>query len=452
MSKLNINRRDLLVKSLGGAAGLACLPFLEAFHTKAYASPMDRPRRLVIFFHDAGIMPGEFVPTTTGAHYAPSPMLAPLAAHLPDLAVVSGLKHEARWLSPGNNHREAKTSLLTGVGAYPGPGDENWANGPSVDQVLARRMPLTPRRTIDVIAGNHRVWYENVVSFASANQPVTSRYHDPLDLYNSLFGPSDPQGQRNRESRNSGRLAALDAARRNFALYRKGLGREDRIRLDAHESNVRDIELRLEAGMSRDCAAPMVPRTEGLDLVHDIGSAFRAQVDIVVQALACDMSRVAVLYPHTQQCNRFGDIPVPGGVWHGFLHTLDDHVVTKEPGLRRQFFLWQYEQLAYLLDRMKSIDEGDGNLLDNSLVLSISEFGNAATHDKGLDGPNNVERLPVLLAGRLGGDFVPGRHIACKNRNHNDLLTTILNLFGSEDQTFGERSLCRGPIGELLDT
>jgi hypothetical protein len=103
-----------------------------------------------------------------------------------------------------------------------------------------------------------------------------------------------------------------------------------------------------------------------------------------------------------------------------------------------------FELFNYLLTQMASIQEGSGTLLDNSLVLSISDFGNAATHDW-----DKSEPIPVILGGRLGGKILPGRHLAYNGRTTNDLLVSILQLFGFNDTTFGEKTLCKGALPGL---
>lgn len=436
-SQRRLSRRNLL----RGAGGALTLPFLEGLQ-RANAAPGDKPLRLVVFFHEAGIMPGEFVPTQTGTDYELTPMLEPLAAHRDKMVVVSGLTNLAADHEQSTTHISTKVSVLTGASGYPGPGEEHWANGPSIDQILADRLPITPRKTIDILVGEKEVWYEGVVTFAGPNLPVTTRFNDPTEMFNQLFGDFTPGGSPEQSQLVAERLSVLDAVRGNFASYRRKLSGADRERLDAHESYIRDIEQRLQADVASGCVAPEPPPM--VDFVNDVEPAFRAHVDVLVQALACDISRVAVVYPHTQQIGRFGDLEVPGGTWHLFLHTGDGDVVSDQPALRRQIFQWHYHQLAYLLQRMDEVDDGDGTLLDNSLVLSISDYGNGALHDYGWG-----ESIPVILAGGLGGALTTGRHVSYPEHTTNDLHTSILNLFGFDDTSFGESQYCTGPLAGL---
>jgi hypothetical protein len=444
MSKTSLSRRRFLLGA-GGAA--LALPLLEGELGNARAAEI--PKRVVFFMHEAGTLPTEWRPTTNSGSLQLSNILSPLEPYKKDLVTVGGLWNAALWTYKGSwdNHSGAKGTLLTGKDGPGGPLDGNgnaYGSGISVDRVLADRMPKTARKTLDIVAGHNNTGYQGVFSLTGPNQPVTSRFNDPAKLYADLVGLV-PKNDNTAAKTNARRASILDAVRENFASYRKQLGGEDRARLDAHAEYVRAIEQRLNVGVAAGCVAPTAPPAINYNTDHE--GALKQHVDLLAMALSCDITRVVTLFPQTQQANNPGGISIPGGNWHNFLHgPAGSAEVT---ATRRSVFRWHYQLLAHLLKKLKETPEGNGSLLDNTLVVAMSEFGTGSTHD--WDQKNSPTRgLPVVLAGSLGGKIKTGRHVEQLGRSHNDLLVTLLQLFGHQDTTFGNPAFCTGPIKELL--
>lgn len=154
-------------------------------------------------------------------------------------------------------------------------------------------------------------------------------------------------------------------------------------------------------------------------------------------ALSCDLTRVVTIQYTNYHGPTFDWLGLGlTGNWHERVHM---HGGNNPDGMARAF-QWYSQEVAFLLAQLDSVSEGTGTLLDHTLVLWLSEFGDGGAHD--------TRNLPVLLAGGLGGRLKTGRHLAFANRSHNDLHTTILNLFGGTDTTFGHpgAEFNKGPL------
>lgn len=447
---MKIQRRKFLAGL--GAASLS-LPFLPYMQRIAGAAPSTSPIRLIVFFHEAGTLVDEWKPgagfNLTGAVPASEALLGPLEPFKDKLVVLSGLATPTAELPTNlSGHGRSKVGLLTGEGVV-GGAMEGWSNGPSVEQVYAERLgPVTPKRSVDVQIGETQVTTDTIISFSAADQPVTSREADPKALYDTLFSglssPTDPNAQ-NKLQRD---LAVLGAAQENFQTFRERLGGSDRQRLDAHSGYLKDIEDRLKTNGSggAGCQKPTLPGSVDLGNHDTTGKLF---ADLVTMALACDLTRVATIAFNTTSNYQFPwtgvSIPYAGttyGNWHDYIHDPVENQPLSDRQVKRAILRWHMEQLAYLLNALDSIPEGNGTLLDNTLVLSLSDHGDAAYH--------YTWDLPVILAGGAGGALKTGRHLDVPGTSNNDLLVSILNILGYDDKTFGRSEYCSGGVPGLL--
>jgi hypothetical protein len=212
-----------------------------------------------------------------------------------------------------------------------------------------------------------------------------------------------------------------------------GLAAEDRTRLEQHVARIDELDRTLATRPSGLMPAagcrkvdPMLPASYRAsdEAQENLGS--RAQIQNAVLALACDLTRVVTIQYTDYHGPTFDWLGLPlTGNWHDRVHSHGGD----NPEAMASAFEWYGAECAFLLSQLGSVNEGSGTLLDNTLVLWLSEFGDGGTHD--------TRNLPVVLAGGLGGRLKTGRHLAFGGRSHNDLHTTILNLFGGSDQSFG---------------
>jgi hypothetical protein len=154
-----------------------------------------------------------------------------------------------------------------------------------------------------------------------------------------------------------------------------------------------------------------------------------------VQALACDVTRVITFSPSDSGFTC-------GAPWLG--ESRDIHLISHDkypgadwPGIAAKVMTWMYEQQAYLMQQLASIPEGDGTLLDHTLIYAPHEFGDDS-------GQHSYDNLLLSLAGDAGGYLKTGRFVTMKGKPHNNVLVTIANAMGVTTKTFGDATLCDG--------
>lgn len=434
----------------GAGATMLTLPYLDYFARSKAQAQAATPKRLVIFQHPQGMLMDRWTPTGMGTGYTTSDILEPVSAHREKLLVLSGIDNLVRLqMQRGNAHNPAARSLLT---CFPYAGSMNAngtvraaaqqvengpAFGPSIDHVISTRMGNPTRYSRLDYKVNGMGVGENQLFWAENQVPVEAE-SDPAIAYSRLMneiGPvevTEPSfGDRMRSHRGS----VLDSVLSGFDRLLGNVGAEDRGRLESHAMLIRDLEQQLIAPITESCS----PHTQRLPAGFNFNSrdfddvSSPALIDNMVLALSCDLTRVATLQFVDGHAPTFGwldgtNVPGPWENWHDMVHSGQSDPASRDTMAQCQ--RWYTSQFNYLLDRMDSIVEADGNtLLDNSLVLWISEFGNGGAHD--------THTLPIVIAGGCGGQITTGRHLAMPGRTTGDLFTTMLNLFGHDDEEFG---------------
>lgn len=448
-----LSRRTLL----RGAGVSLALPWLEAMTPlgrKAYAAP---PKRFVVFFSPNGTITDAWASTGTETAFTLGRILKPVEAHQADLVVLDGVDNVAATKGPGDDHMRGMGCMLTGTELLPGTTmggggtPSGLAGGISVDQeIVAQTKPMTkfPSIELGVLAGSQgTVWgYSN---YRGPDTPLPPE-NNPKAVFTRIFndvaiGGDDSAALKAQADRKS----VLDAIMENYRLVAPKLGTADRQKVDAHFTSISELEKRLAGGgvataAGTGCVRPAVPTLDGKgnDNFPAIG---KAQMDLLVMALACDLTRVATLqWSNSVGGTRFSWLNPPLARGHHDLsHDPDSNLDSKEQLIRINE--WYAAQFAYLLAAMKQVKEENGTLLDNTLVLWCNELqrGNAHSHPD----------MPFLLAGRAGGRLRTGRFLQypkAMNVPHNNLLVSILNAFDIPATTFGNKAYCTGPLANLL--
>jgi hypothetical protein len=438
---MKIDRRTLLRGAGGVAVGL---PFLAATARQAHADP---PLRLVVFVHGQGTVLSRWKPAQVGTTFDLSWMLQPLAPFQPKLNVWSGINNDVRRMMGGNGHNAPGRSLMT-ANVFSVPGNEaSAAAGPSMEQVLASRIQGGTRfKTLDLRVGTDVGEYQ--MFFAGKDVPVSGE-GDPRAAFNRLTGDlpaagAAPTAPTPLTRLRANRAAVMAAVKDGFSRLQANLAGDDRQRLEQHAARIDELDKSLAA---KPAAAPTGGGCRKVDLglpgtfrpgdhtQENFGS--RAQIQNAVLALACDLTRVVTIQYTDYHSPTFDWLKLPlTGNWHDRVHAHGGD----NPDAMAQAFQWYTSECAFLLSQLAAVNEGAGTLLDNTLVLWVSEFGDGGVHD--------THNLPVVLAGGLGGRLKTGRHLSFAGRSHNDLHTTILNLFGGQDRSFGFASadFNQGPL------
>jgi hypothetical protein len=425
MKPCRISRRTLL-RGLG--ASLA-LPSLEIMAPAARASGGVAPVRLLSLFQPNGVYPRAWdVTDLAGGGFELSPILSPLRGLMGDFSVVSGLD------TCGRGHVQMTGAFLTGL---PMVGQRN---GVSLDQQVARQIGhLTPLPSIELgtepprqgNASGEPIAYANTVSWSTETTRVSPEVN-PQVAFDRLFrGHTGPEAER----RAANRRSVIDLVLEDAKALRKRASGSDGRKLDEYLEAVRGVELRVEKTLSppeRDWTPPTGPgegdlARPGPGIPGRRDEHLRLMMDLMVLAFWTDTTRVGTLMTaHGFSRQHFSFLPGVTGDHHGMSHHKNKPETIAE---YTRVSTWFIEQFAYLLGRMKSIREGDGTLLDHSVVL----YGCGMK-----DGNGHIPvDLPLLVAGRGGGRLRPGQHLtAPKGTPHSNLLLTLGQTMGLEIDQF----------------
>ncbi len=365
------------------------------------------PNRMAFLYVPNGKNMASWTPAKEGSDYELPATLKPLEPVRDQMLVLTGLTADkARPHGDGGgDHARALSAFLTGCQARKTDGTDIRA-GVSVDQVAASRIgDLTRLPSLEIgceqgsMAGNcdsgYSCVYSSTMAWRSATQPLPKEVNPKL-VFERLFGGGKDADRAKRDAK---RKSLLDFVREDSRDLAGKLGANDVRKLDEYFSAVRDIELRMErAEKLPPIKVPDVAAPSGVPSVYE--EHIRLMCDLLVLAFQADVTRVATFVLANEGSNKpYPFIEVSEG--H---HDLSHHGNDKEKLSKiAKINTFHTSQLAYLLERLKSIREGEGTLLDHAMVAygSGNSDGNAHNHDD----------LPILLAGGGCGSLQPGRHI-----------------------------------------
>lgn len=426
-----LSRRRFLQGIGLSAAAWPLVPPLTTF-----AAPGDQPTRLLVFYHPHGVASG-WAPTGGEHDFVLSPQLSPLTPFQDRLVVVGGLRHMAGLVGPTDSHRRGTQNLLTGR-----PSTHNeLAGGPSVDQVVAQHIGQdTPYASLESATIPYVYPGMELLNAAGADQPIPGE-RSPYQQFQRVFGAYTEDEAALAKLRNE-RGSVLDFVGGRLDALKGKVAAEDRPKLEAHLDAVRDIESDLEAlgQLPPGCVLPEAPPGLNPSAQADVPGLLRLHSDIVISALACDITRVATLQLGVNG-GEFYEHWLPGidDAYHPIAHD----AISGIPGKMEQHGLmihWVAQQLAYVLGRLDAIPEGDGTMLDNTLVLWCTSMAN---------GGHGMNDMPFVLAGGAGGALETGRYLRFDGVNHNALLVSLCRLMGLQVDSFGDPSFGSGGLSGI---
>lgn len=394
---LAISRRTA-IRGLGCAIAL---PWLEAMTKPARAFGLaEAPKRTAFVFLPNGVNRAAWFPSAAGPLSAWPSSLEPLKPFAERLAVVSGFAHvnaEAQGNGPGDHARSA-ACFLTGVHPKKTAGSDI-VNGVSIDQIIAMRtagrtpidsleLGLEPGMTAGNCDSGYSCAYSANISWRGPHTPM-AKEHDPRALFERLFaiGP-EHETERARARRIASRASILDGARDEARRLRDALGGTDRRKLDEYLDGVRSVERRIELAerSERPDAQDLPAKPTGVP--REWSDHARLMSDLLVLAFRLDLTRVASLMLANEGSNRpYPTIGVRDGHHDVSHHDGDPDKLAKFAAINRL----HAEQFAYLLGRLAAEREGEGSLLDGTMLLFGGAIGDGNAHDH--------RDLPIVLAG-----------------------------------------------------
>lgn len=432
------SRRGFL-RALGVSAG--ALPFLAGLPSLGAAAPARR-QRLVLMFSPNGTVPVHFWPDQPGEIKSFKRILAPLEPFRKQTLLLQGIANKVR--GDGDAHMRGMSCLLTGIELFPGniQGGSHtpagWPSGISIDQELrnflqSRDETRTRLGSLELgvnVPNRADPWTR--WSYAGPNKPVAP-LDDPYQVFEKMYGQV-----KDKESLKS----ILDDVQEDLKRAAKKLSAEDRRLLEEHLTLTREAEQEMqhdEGAKKHTMPAPELPSGVG-NSNDNMPKLARMQVDLLVNALANDMARVATL----QFTNSVGNARMRWlGVDEGH-HTLSHDPDLNESSQEKlaKINTWYCEQLAYLARRLADTPEpgGAGSMLDNTLLVWTNELGKGNSH--------TLENIPFVLVGG-GCGFKMGRAVRFEKVAHNRLWVAVANAMGHSIKTFGNPRLCDGGALEL---
>ena len=434
---LTSSPRRRFLRDLGLSA--AVLPFLGGLPSLQAAPRKRSAPRIVFVFTPNGTVPNEFWPETAGTEFQLKSILEPLAAYRNQMLILKGLCNRVR--GDGDGHMRGMSCLLTGIELLPGNiqgGSDTpagWASGPSIDQELKTFLqgrPETRTRfgSLELGVGvPHRADPWTRWTYAGSNQPVAP-LSDPYEVFEKIFGQV-----KDRENLGS----VLDQVRSDLQRVSQKLGREERAILERNATLVREMEREIsEAGRQKlRVAAPVLE--PGIGNENDtIPQVSRMQADLLVNAFANDMTRVASLqYTNSVGQARMRWLGIDDG-HHSLSHDPDLNTGSQEKLVKIN--RWFAGEIAALAQKLATTPDPDGNgsLLDHTTILWTNELGKGNSHSH--------DNIPfVLVGGGLG--FGTGLCLHLDPTPHNRLWLSIAQGFGHDLTTFGNPTLCSaGPL------
>jgi Protein of unknown function (DUF1552) len=439
ITKKHIRRRTFL-RGVGVTLALPLLDSMVPAQTplrKTAASPV---RRFVGIWHPHGAAPGYWSPLQEGADFDFSFITKPLEPFRDRVVLISGLDMTdamATTDEPGGDHARGAVLLS---GTRPRRNAVSPYLGVTVDQLIAQKygqdtiLSSIQLGVEDVGNFGNCNWgyscaYTNSISWTSPTQPLPTEVN-PRVAFERLFGDgASPEERLTGRKQNA---SILDSVTYELASFKKDLGAGDRSRLDTYLENIRELERRIKIAMGKTVSEPSGEIPFGLPESKHVH--FRLMYDLMALAFEGDITRSAtMMLGRDLSGTSFPESGFTGG-WHGTSHHGDkpDNIANYAKMNR-----YHVQNLAYFVEKLKKIPDGDGSVLDHVLIYKGSNMGNSHRHAH--------EKVPVILVGGIDGTFKGNRHIVFPDNTQraSNMLLSILHKYGIERDSFGSST---GPL------
>ena len=424
---------------LKGAGATLALPLLDSM-TPAFAGTLDAsakaPVRMSIVFVPNGRIMDKWTPKAEGADFEFPPILEPLAPFRDRLLVLTGLGHKEATAQKGESsgpHARAGATFLTGVHLKPAS-----HLGISVDQIAARELgKRTQLASLELTLesgetggggdGADADSYINTISWRSPTTPLPVE-NNPRVVFERLFGESDSTDPAERLARIQEDHSVLDSVTKEISRLLGSVGSSDRAKLSEYLEGIRDVERRIQKAEESNASLelPVLERPAGIPAAYDEHA--KLMFDLQALAYQCDLTRVTTLLMAKEKSERaYREIGIDEG-HHALSHHGGD---PRMMGLVAQINAFQSKMFAHFLEKLRSTPDGDGSLLDHSVIFFASSLSDGNAH--------NPTNLPVLLAGGGAGQIKGGRHLRYPSGTPlSNLFLRMLDIAGVPVDRFGD--------------
>ena len=432
ITKKHLPRRTFLRSALGT---VVALPFLDAMVPALSAQSRGRPFRFGAIYVPNGIYPQMWHPEKGGSDFEFKPIMMPLEPYRSHLVTLSGMTAPPGEPENGGVHMGASAAWLNGVGPLTGQADYTVIQSKkSIDQFIADKVAEdTPLRSLQVgtedmgtsagACDGYPCVFFNTVSWRDDTSPLPMGIN-PRVTFERMFGEAG--SARKRQSNLSLKQSVLDSIARETAQMQRKLGSADNAILEEYLTNVRDVERQLERMEARSGAVP-----EGTSAPRGIPETFDEHMtvtyDLMRLAFQGDISRVfTFMVGHEGSSRSYSHIGIPEP------HHPVSHHADRPEGIEKYAKVTTYHaaKLAEFVGKLQATPDGDGNLLDRSVIYFGSGMSNGNAHDR-----NNP---PAVLLGGANGRLKGNRHIVMENKEPTaNLLLGIADLANAEVESLG---------------
>ena len=452
-NRWQLSRRQLL----RGAGATLALPFLEAMRPLyGQTASSGDPLRMACLFMPNGVRTDKWTPSGSGKSFKLSPILSPLEALKEHLTVISGLTNQPSHKGDGHYFKTAGWLTCSTIAST--TGSDVSANGISIDQLAAEaigrqtKLPSMELGTEPITSGvdrnvNLTRLYGSHISWKKPDVPLPCEIN-PQSAFDRLFRNTDKNGKGKSDDQ-----SVIDIVIDDANSLKRTLGTEDKHKLEQYLESVREVERRIEneasqigagqniseeaarqlAALNKRIGTAMGGNKKGLGSVQRIDHTEHARLmlDLIALAFWTDSTRVATfMFGNAVSGKNFSFLDGVSGSHHSISHHKGDQ---KQLDQYQRINTWHSAQLAYLLKAMKSLPEGNANVLDNSMVLFGSGIRDGNAHA--------TKDIPVVLAGGANGQLKTGRHLkADDNAPLASLYVGMMKRMGVPTKSIGNAS------------
>jgi hypothetical protein len=432
VSRKALRRRTFL----RGMGATVALPFLDAMVPALVGKPLKSTPRLGFIYIANGVIQNQWIPTTTGRNFELPAILKPLEPVRSHINVLSGLSHlQADTFGDGTgDHPRSSAVWLTGVHAYDRSRPDIEVHlATSADQIAAGVIGKTTQvpsieMNLDTPAqtgcDTGDCFYNNTISWHNPTTPNPAEFH-PRVVFERLFGDGGSATQRLARMKRNGSI--LDSLMLEVGSLDKTLGSGDRTKLDEYLQSVREIEQRIQSVEARGIQSIDLPQRP-TDIPANFEEHIKLMYDLQVLGFQADITRVFTMMVCRELSARtYPQIGVPDQHHPMSHHRNDPELIVK----KAKIDTYHVRLLTYFLEKLQATQDGDGTLLDQSMILYGGGMGDGNLH--------RHSDLPCLMAGKLGGQFETGRHLSYKpDTPMSNLLLTILLKSGVRIDKIGD--------------
>lgn len=430
---------------LKGLGATVALPWLDAM-VPAFAAPAESkaPLRLLFGYVPNGMIMEAWKPAKAGKDFEFTRILKPLEPFREDMLVLTGLAHRNGAIAPGD-HAAASATYLTGVAPKRTTGADVQL-GISVDQAAANAIGSKTRfpslelgceasPSVGNCDGGFGCAYVNNLSWRNDTTPVAPETN-PRVVFERLYGGLDTDPDPKVRERLAGnRKSVLDYINHQTQRLTATLGPSDRQKIDEYFTALRDIEKRIARVESENELTPQIEKPIGVPTAY--AEHARLMNDLLFVAIQSDMTRVATLMYARESSSR----AYPELGFSDAHHPLTHHR-NREDMIEKciKIECYQMEQFVPLVEKLKATKEGDGTLLDHSMLVFGTAIGDPNRH-------NHVD-VPCVVLGRGNGTLKPGRHIVYPETPQTNLWLSLLDRMGVQAEKLGDST---GKLDQLSD-